>query len=192
MTLTSSDQERPERDRTKKELAQSKVFVKKNVSWTSEDVQQLSELFTKNVSLKDMAKALARTASAVNKALDRYKIRTRRYTKDQHLDRFHMLDSSNLYIGGCGDSGSKPTKRISTHYDWVSLYEVVNFLKKNNFKIMRLPTEEPPHLNGRFSYRTYAFCVNSTPRTSLELLILANRLRQEKNLPTFRVYDITW
>ena len=152
-------------------------------TWSDEEIETLKVGFLQGKRLKEIARELDRTPTALNKALTRFGIRPKGIRKQplnwEHVSR-RLLEESSLV--------SKKTtqqKRIVEASKWVPLKTVMSFLTKSGDVIKTIHHKGDDACDVRYliSGRIYS---------PLQLVLKANRLRSEQSKPIFLVEDITW
>ncbi len=135
--------------------------------WTPEDIAALKIGFLKGTPLKVLSKQLNRSPTALNKALSRFRIRARsRFLTTSTLPTLRLAEPKRSH------RNPSPTQLT------VGLAEVVNFLCNDGYDI----SANKFTLNNR-CYTQYL--LNKKPTTPIRLLVLANTLRLERQLPIF-------
>jgi hypothetical protein len=113
-----------------------------------------------------MARNLGRTPTSINKALSRFEIRTPR----KYIEKPQKHHPSKTYI-------KEPEKRFSK-IEWTPFKQILSWLKTIGHDIS--VTKERQHL------------VDKKPMSTLQILMLANQLRLQRNEEIFLVENVTW
>jgi DNA-binding MarR family transcriptional regulator len=154
-------------------------------TWTSKDINVLLTLSSKQKTVQKIAKRLNRTPASIKKALWKFNAQKSitRQNNQPKTTNFSIHAHSKSFIEPCQQENTWK-KNKNQDNEWVSFEELIDFLNTNGYQI---------NLRSQKStvYRLHSFSVNSIPRTYPDLLILANRLRQEKNLSTLYVFGVT-
>lgn len=185
--------------------------MKQNQPWTEQELNQIKADFVKGERIKTMAYKLGRSVSSLNKILSRYHIRSLK-TKDKNQKGYIEWDPSASY---CKDKlppiieykSLKPKetssksqlpspsknlrkiKKLKNDTPWVSLRDVVDYIKSKGISIETLHLKENTIPSA---YSEAAFFLNHKPSSPLKVVLFANKLRLEEGKQTFLTKEVTW
>ncbi|RZI45699.1 hypothetical protein [Candidatus Finniella inopinata] len=163
--------------------------------WTDSDIEQMKTAFLQGKTIKDMAKQLGRTPTALNKALSRFGVRRDR--KPTKVTAQPCVDWRRYLIPGGQSPNSLDDEAIllpaslkdsflshrlflkATEPNWVSLKKVITYLERQGHRIQILDAD-----SGDYK-------IDNKAAKAGALLLLANRLRIEENKPIFLVKEVT-
>lgn len=146
------------------------------LKWTPEEINTIKSGFLAGKLVKTIANEIGRTPTAVNKFLSRAGIRTRRWSIPK---REHTVKQVKNFAATKQTLNAVYTNEVVTDFR-----EVLGFLKSNGYTI------------SKNSKKTFApmdnYAIDDRPVSDVKLLILANRLRCEKQQPVFSVPELSW
>ena len=145
--------------------------------WSDDDVRQLRRFAQNKISLKEMAWQFSRSATAVNKALDRFKARESKPT--------HVLEASGkVHIFSIQPERPKKQylkeRKASSVPKPAHIQDVVRWLQRMGKSV----TMQGVNINANFF-------INEKPVVPYTVLMMANKLRIEQGLNIFHVVGIT-
>jgi transposase-like protein len=146
-------------------------------SWSNEEKILVKLGFLSGKRIKTIASEIGRSETAVNKFLSRSGIRCKRQ-KTQTKQSKQLREQKPMQ----SELETPLVDKIQAN-----ILFVIDYLKRNGFKISKL-SQQPytPQLLG------YDYLCNGKPITEAKLLLFANRLRVENNMPIFCIDSITW
>jgi hypothetical protein len=177
--------------------------MKQNRPWTEQELNQIKADFVKGERIKTMAYKLGRSPSSLNKILSRYHIRNPE-TKDRNQKGYIEWDPSANYCKGklppiieykslkpkeTSSKNLKKIKRPKKDTAWVSLRDVVDYIKSKGISIEILHLKENTIPSA---YNEAAFFLNHKPSSPLKVVLFANKLRLEEGKQTFLTKEVTW
>ena len=140
----------------------------RNRAWTQEEIDVLRTGFNAGKLIKIIAVEVGRSTTAVNKFLSRSGIRTRRWS----IERVHApsVKFAEHKVAACTAIGKTS-----------SLEKVIIYLQQNGYTVSESPN---PTIGGYF--------LDNKPISSIKLLIIANKLREERCQPPFSAPELSW
>lgn len=183
--------------------------MKQNNPWTNEELNQARIDFLKGEKIKIIADKLGRSITSLNKMLTRYKIRK---SSSQSFQKKSYVEW-NPRASYCRDKlppiieyrslkpSSQPTqiqpapkpdkkeKRLIKDNPWVSLDEVVTYIKRKGISI---ETFHLDRTSAPTAYKEATFFLEKKPCSPLKVVLFANKLRLEEGKPTFLIKEVTW
>lgn len=153
-----------------------------NHEWTSKDIHTLKLAFLEGLPIKQIAKHLKRTPTALNKALTRFGIRPKGIKSRKSF--LNWAETSQALISRVSPS-SKRKKSKSVDSEWVPFSTILNYLKENGDSIKTIH-HEGDHADEQ------RFLIHGRIYTPLQLLLRANKNRKLENAEPFLVEGITW
>ena len=179
--------------------------------WTEQELNQVKTDYLKGEKIKIIAHKLERSATSLNKVLCRYNIRNLKaqttikkgyiewdpsasYCKDKlspiiEYKSLKIKESSLKAQPSCHFKTLKKIKRSKRDNPWVSLGEVVDYIKSKGVRIEAL------HLNKNAMSSIYegaTFFLDHKPSSPLKVVLFANKLRLEEGKQTFLTKEVTW
>lgn len=150
--------------------------------WSEEHINYLKKAYLQGLPLKKIALTLNRTPSAINKVLKRYQLRSHiRLRLLSSLSHPKVPPSPKKRIIRSVKRKSIPG-RIKLLYresrQWVSFERVLFWLKSQNIIVVKSKSD------------TY-YEINGFPKTKHQVLLFANQLRDQHQLPVFLVPGVT-
>jgi hypothetical protein len=183
--------------------------MKKNQPWTDQELSQIKLDFLRGEKIKVIAHKLGRSFSSLNKALSRYGIRNLKnsnhkgyiewdpranYCKDKlpGIIKYKTAQPKenrikNKQLNPC--KISKKTIRLKDDGFWVSLSEVVNYIKSKGISIENLDLAKNSIPSA---YPGSTFFLDHKPSSPLKVVLFANKLRLEEGKQTFLTKEVTW
>ncbi|MCX7338225.1 MAG: hypothetical protein NTX76_02945 [Alphaproteobacteria bacterium] len=184
------------------------------MEWSLDDIEKMKVAFLSGQKIKEIARDLKRTPTALNKALSRFGIRSHnqgalvappntesrgyiRWAECKSYFKSPLIDDGESvaepFVRAIVDDSTTTARRsrdkkTDDNRRWVHLDRVMIYLANKGYQIDTLP---PPH-SANYSNFGKSFMVNRKPISNLELLLLANRHRNEEKKPTFLVSEVTW
>jgi hypothetical protein len=140
----------------------------KNSLWSSREIELLKNGFSEGKPFKELSQELGRSTTALNKALARFHIRPYNRKKDLDFPSFFSAEQARK----CGFKSSK--RRFSEKQLYASTGEIIQFLKNNGYNV-----------RSKNFNKDCLYFVNQHPVSFFRLLVMANSLRLERNLPIF-------
>ncbi|MBX9976971.1 MAG: GcrA family cell cycle regulator [Alphaproteobacteria bacterium] len=137
------------------------------INWKSEDIETLRFYFLKGLSIKMIARTMARTPGAVNKALSRFHIRTPRCFKEK-----------KAYLPSQTEKRSNSEKDPGMPSSWTSLFTILTWLREQNIIVHETSLD--------------TFYIGSRPFSKMQIVMYANKLRLEQGHEIFLAKDVTW
>ncbi|MBR1479296.1 MAG: hypothetical protein IJ599_00130 [Alphaproteobacteria bacterium] len=140
----------------------------RNRAWTQEEIDVLRTGFNAGKLIKIIAGEVGRSTTAVNKFLSRSGIRTRRWSIERvHAPSVKFIEHK---VAACTAIGKAS-----------SLEKVIIYLQQNGYTVSESPN---PTIGGYF--------LDNKPISSIKLLIIANKLREEQCQPPFSAPELSW
>ena len=146
-----------------------------NQYWTEHEIQQLRTAFLQGKRLKIIAREMGRTPTALNKAISRFGIRPMSRPKKQ----------PNLYLQGTVRATQCRTREQSCTvsfpplhkmpYQVTDLEKVLHFLDEQGISVQTISLQPP------------LFMVQHAPMNARQILLKANQIRTQNNLPIFSI-----
>lgn len=187
-------------------MTMKKKFIQKGkVFWSIDDKDRLRVAYKMKIPLKGMAKIFNRSSSAINKALDRFGVRTSLFHEDQihaydqkmkELKKFTEDLKHKGYQGAfCHPSLHRVEKKPSRIFKrkstcmrdiegWTSFEDVRSYLEIRGLKCEKCD-------DSNFSLKEDCYVVKGKVYNRSQILLMANKLRcLSKEIP-FLVHDIT-
>lgn len=174
-------------------------IMKNTIDWTADKIELLKVAFLQGNQLKQIAKTLGKTASALNKALDRFGIRSQK-RKRQYIEWSpsdpHCQSGIPSFIGFEKKKETPVGKKILCFKHrrkskddsvWVALPEVVSYVRNKGVPLKSLAKPLTPDL-----FSEAQFILNHKPLTALQLLFMANEFRLAEKQPIFLVSEVSW
>lgn len=147
--------------------------------WTEEDIKKIRCCFIEGLQIKDIAKELNRTPTAINKALSRFNIRPIR----QGIEVRSSLKENKTCLA------KKPSFEIKSLHreidNWVSFCKLCDYLAQQKVRFYEV-TKAGVSLEQR------QFKVGEKILSTRELMMMANKIRFEKNLGPLFVRGVSW
>ena len=143
--------------------------------WTPEEIATIKSAFNAGKIVKIIAEEVGRTPSAVNKFLSRSGIRQRRWT----IDKQKKSKKIKVY-----EVSRTTLERVYKDEYPTDFSEVLKYLKSQGINVSINDKKAFAPMND--------FAINSIPVSRVKLLLMANRLRVENNLPIFKVPELSW
>jgi len=139
-------------------------------AWTETEIDQLRLDFLRGLSIKAIARSMDRTPTSVNKALSRFHIRTPRIFKQRQ---------------SIPENPSNPSKRRKHLFDknsnhslsWTPFSVVLEWLKNQGNEVMLSAGQ---------------YYIGRRPHTAMQVVMFANKMRNEQGLDIFLVENLTW
>lgn len=163
------------------------------IKWTLAEKVYLQQAASQAKPLKIMARALGRTPSAINKALNRFRLRPPRIVAITTTPSSHKMSPEKpLPVPPRPQRYSarhdhRRRRRITPGAHWLSLEGVLAWLTQNGLVIEPL-TDKASVKQKLFMIREHR---NKQVVTAAGLLMIANQKRREAELPLFHVPAIT-
>ena len=140
----------------------------RNRAWTQEEIDVLRNGFNAGKLIKVIAGEVGRSPTAVNKFLSRSGIRTRRWS----IERIHTT---------------------SIKFDEHKAAENMKKGKSSNLKRIIFYLQQNGHTVSESTNRTMEkYFLDNKPVSSVRLLIVANKLREEQCQPLFSAPELSW
>jgi hypothetical protein len=150
--------------------------------WTAENIHYLKTAYLRGLPLKQIAVQLNRSVSGINKVLDRYHLRTR-----STLQRLPSLPSPTARplqpkrkLGA--QTRKKNIQKIKFPCEdarrWVLFECVLYWLRSQRIPVMKSDSDVYYEVNG-------------FPKNEQQILLIANLLREQHQLPIFFVEGVT-
>ncbi len=145
--------------------------------WSTKDISLAKEHFIGGLTVKDIAKRLGRTPSSTNKALTRFGIRL----KNPRLNS-PKIPKTEIKVRILGFDRKSLCKQLD---NWVSFWKVCDFLATQKIGIFEQSTYGTPLGQRKFliGHQTYG---------ASQVLLMANKIRVEKDQPAFLVDGLSW
>ena len=145
--------------------------------WSNEELSKLERDYNSGKRLKVIADELGRSLSAVNKFISRSGLRKNGASRKRQTS-FIKRESpnNNTNLKNCQHKINKYKQRNSSFED------VVKYLISKGYCISEY--------NGIIKNGEEAFLLFDKPINKLQLLLIANKLRLEENLPVFLVNNL--
>jgi hypothetical protein len=150
----------------------------KNI-WSKADVEQLEKYYAAGKRIKIIAQKLHRSPSAVNKAISRYGL-IRRCQRMNFSRRTKFFgDTRQLELNNSIQRGKK----------FVDVVTLTRYLESKGYVISKSTDFAK---NIFCCAKEEIFTVNNVPMTTMNLLLLANKIRIDERQPIFASRDIMW
>ena len=146
----------------------------KRQTWTQEEIDLLTIFYLKGDRLKNIAKNLNRSPTAINKTLNRFNIR-----------KIKIHSNSNI-------TASKPLKESKPHHKkeptehWVTFHKVLQWLEMNQIYVIK-----NARLSGADPMDQRVYSLEGRRVTPAQVLIFANQLRVTRGKEIFLVEEVT-
>ena len=146
----------------------------KRQTWTQEEIELLTAFYLKGDRLKNIAKNLNRSPTAINKTLNRFNIR-----------KTKIHSNSNI-------TSSKPIKESKPHHKkeptehWVTFHKVLQWLEMNQVHVIK-----NAKLIGEDRMDQRVYSLDDKRVTPAQVLIFANQLRLTRGKEIFLVEEVT-
>ena len=151
--------------------------------WTEENISYLKFEYLQGSPLKQIAARLNRSVSAINKVLARHNLRTHsRMERPPSLLRPSAMEIKKKKLEGMRLRVEKPTSSAFYNTEfrrWVLFEQVLCWMESQKIKVIKNDYEGYYEIDG-------------FPKRKYQVLILANSLREQKQLPIFFVDGITY
>ncbi|MCE2716028.1 MAG: hypothetical protein ACK4V2_05675 [Pseudomonadota bacterium] len=152
----------------------------KTHGWSGADISKARNYFIAGLPIKDIAKEMNRTPTAINKALSRFKIRPNKI-REQEIRLCYRPQKSYLI-----EKPSFELNALRNEVDnWVGFWKLCEYLGQQ--KVCFYETTR----NGT-SLIDRQFKVGEKILNAQQLMILANKIRLENNLRPFFVRGLSW
>lgn len=149
---------------------------KNNTKWTEENINYLKIAYSQGASLKKIATQLNRSVSAINKTLARYNLRPHA-KMSRSLPTSHSVKPQQKDKGRTYSAQQVKQFHIDTR-QWVPFESVLFWLRKQKVFV---------HKSTSGTY----YEVNGFPKNKQQILLMANILREQNQLPIFFVKGVT-
>lgn len=183
--------------------------MKQNNPWTDQELKQARTDFLKGEQIKIIADKLGRSITSLNKILTRYRIRKLPSQSPQQKGYIEW----NPRASYCKDKlppiieyrslkprpapiKTQPTpkqpkkeKRFIKDNPWVSLDEVITYIKRKGVSIETFHLDKT---SAPTAYKEATFFLDKKPCSPLKVVLFANKLRLEERKPTFLIKEVTW
>ena len=156
-------------------------------TWTSFDIEQLLKGFLSGIPLKELARELDRTPTAVNKALTRFGIRRERPKQEKTLwndfgnaekhQSVHPMTAIRKF-----DRRFRKQQNALVN-TWGPMEQVLSVLDAKGHQIRLLEANKDP--------RQSVYSLDGRKLRALQLVFMANRYRIEQNKAPFYVAEVT-
>ena len=147
--------------------------------WKNEEIEKLKKDFLSGKKIKNIAFELGRSHTAVNKYISRLGLRKKRTTKN--------ISPSKIAVKKKDFSLSEHIRRkVYNNEQIVDFSKVILYMRLLGYKVSK---------NNSFQSTFYTdeeYTLNNKPISKIKLLLLANRLRSEENLPIFKTSELEW
>jgi hypothetical protein len=156
-------------------------------TWTPFDIEQLMKGYLSGTSLKELAREINRTPTAVNKALTRFGIRRERSKGEKTLwndfgNAAHHLTSNPMTAIKKFDRRFRKQQRALVN-KWVPMEQVLNVLDEKNHQVYISEVHKDP--------RRSVYLVDGRKVRALQVVFMANRYRIEQDKAPFYVAEVT-
>lgn len=148
------------------------------IKWSPKLVGVLRSEFLNGKTIKDIAAKINKTPSSVNKALSRFGIRHQSAKEITKATKIPFKKSANR------NAKISCVENLILDENWVDFSQVIEFLELNNIKI--IPLNEHSNISER------KFFVDKKQYSSMQVLMLANKLRCDQKLNVFLVNNLSW
>ncbi len=154
--------------------------------WSSSELKQLTNGYLSGVSIKELARQLDRTPTALNKALTRFGIRHKR--KPKRITFWDAFGAADLKTYSPQAAIARFDRRYRKYQQelcsrWVPMDQVLSILESKGHAVRLLKAMENP--------RESLYLFDDKPIVALRLVFTANRYRLERNEAPFYVYGVT-
>ncbi|MBP9752320.1 MAG: hypothetical protein KBD31_00705 [Proteobacteria bacterium] len=157
-------------------------------TWTHSDIESLTIFYTTGLSIKEIAKKMGRSPTALHKAISRFKLHPIR-------GPYFKKDSSSGNVAENGlpivpkNQRSHPSylKELFQKYfneEWVSFEEVLAYLKEKQVVIDKINNTNDLH-EQMYAFKNKIFVAS-------QVLLIANKLRVEEKKTPFKVESMSW
>ena len=173
--------------------------MKNTVDWTENKIELLKVSFLQGIAFKEIGRTLGKTASALNKALNRFEIRLQKRKlqyiewspNDPHcqggIPSFIGFEKKKKTLLGKKILRFKRRKKLRDESVWVALPEVVSYVKSRGLPLKTLAKPLTPDL-----FSEAQFILDHRPLTPLQLIFMANEFRLAEKQPIFLVSEVSW
>ncbi|NBT85884.1 MAG: hypothetical protein EBT45_05245 [Alphaproteobacteria bacterium] len=185
--------------------------MKQNRPWTEQELKQVETEYLKGEKIKAIAYRLERSTSSLNKILSRYGIRnlkTQIAMKKGYVEwdpranyceaklppiiEYQSLKPRKCSLENqlsCPPKELKKIKKSKGDNPWVSLRDVVDYIKSKGIRIEALRLSENEIST---TYDGATFFLDHKPSSPLKVVLFANKLRLEEGKQTFLTEEVTW
>ncbi|MBY0463286.1 MAG: hypothetical protein K2Q34_08920 [Alphaproteobacteria bacterium] len=182
--------------------------MKQNHPWTEQELSQIKADYLKGEKIKIMAHRLNRSANSINKALSRYGIRNSKIPTKGYIEwdpaasycrgkippiiEHKSLKPKEKIFKNTSSHSFKTLKRIkkiNQDNPWVSLRDVVDYIKSKGIGIQAFRLNESAIPSA---YNEATFFLDHKPCSPLKVALFANKLRLEEGKQTFLIKGVTW
>jgi|GEM_PF-2480035 len=150
--------------------------------WTEENINYLKTAYLLGLPLKQIAAKSGRSVSAINKILDRYKLRTHsrmvRFPSFTRLTAYQLQQTQNLGVQTRKKNKEQRPNILSNYREWVPFEYVIRWMKEEGMSVIKS------------EFDTY-YEIDGYPKNKAQILSIANSRRNQLQLPIFLVEGIT-
>lgn len=151
--------------------------------WTEENLNYLRTAYLLGLPLKQIAAKSGRSVTAINKILDRYKLRTHsRMVRFPSLPRPTMdqlQKKQNLGLQIRKKNTEQETNILSGYREWVPFEHVIRWMKEEGIAVSKSKSDAYYEVDGY-------------PKNKAQTLSIANLRRNQLQLSIFLVEGITY
>jgi len=156
-------------------------------TWTSLEIEQLTQGFLSGTPLKELARKMDRTPTALNKALTRFGIRRERPKEEKTLwndfgnaEKLHTLNPMTAIKKF--DRRFRKLQNALVN-QWVPMEQVLGVLDSNGHRVYMAQAHKDP--------RESLYALDGRTVTALKIIFLANRYRIAHDQAPFYVAEVT-
>jgi hypothetical protein len=158
-------------------------MIEQKKPWTPGEIRQLASLYDEKLPIKMIAREMARTPTAVNKALSRFQIRPTLEQQGKINHKKIQREQREMEIFSALTINYKlPEKANCFNETSSSLGQIVAWLELEGIEVK-------PFRNARLP--AFRYLVNKKPMTDLQVVLLANKRRLTNGLSRFVVLGLT-
>lgn len=151
--------------------------------WTEENLNYLRTAYLLGLPLKKIAANSGRSVSAINKILDRYKLRTHskmvRFSSLLRPTVDQLQKKQNLGVQIRKKNREQKANTLADYREWVPFEHVVRWMKKEGISVIKSKSDAYYEVDGH-------------PKNKAQTLSIANLRRGQLQLPIFLVEGITY
>lgn len=152
-------------------------------AWTVNDINKLSQCYTKGMAIKEIARILDRTPTALHKAIARYNLHALNPSRKQN-----KMNEQGLPVPKQNEV-SEPSylKKLfekCLNEVWVDFRTVLEYLKEHDIKAEALKQYN--------ECKEELYSVDRKIFVASQILLIANRIRVQDHLPPFKVHELSF
>lgn len=152
----------------------------KSHGWSEIDISKVRSYFIQGLQIKDIAKEMNRTPTAINKALSRFNIRPT--LEKMHGVRISYQQKKSYFL-------KKPSFELSALRNevdnWIGFWKLCDYLEQQKICFYEITKAGIPLVERQFK-------VGEKTLSAQQLMVVANKIRLENNLRPFFVRGLSW